>query len=323
MLKTLANTRWLDFKRFFVGEGPQPAPYFLHYRRVYIFPTRQGFIFGLVLIAMLLGSINYNNNLGYIFTFLLASLAITTIFFTYQNLLHLNVGPAVCKPFFANQPANLAIQINNRRFGNKYALKAHFPQHEPVYFDVAANEIITINLPLTFASRGEHGIPRFTLETNFPLGLFRAWSPIHLNQTILVYPTPSNDKQLPQNSFGMHTGQHAAVLGNDDYDGLRNYQLGDALHRIHWKSAARHQTLYTKQYIGSAATELWLDWTNSTLGDIEFRLSQLTRWILLADAAGISYGLRLPESVIQPNSGAEHKHLCLRSLALFGKPHEH
>lgn len=55
-------------------------------------------------------------------------------------------------------------------------------------------------------------------------------------------------------------------------------------------------------------------------GDTETRISQLTRWVLDAHAAGLSYGLRLPGTERAPDSGEAHFRLCLEALALFGEP---
>lgn len=313
-----AKTFTLNLKRFFEGEGPQLSPYLLHYRRVYILPTKMGFVFAILLCAMLLGSINYDNSLGYLFTFLLASLAIVTIFHTYQNILNLAVGPLISKPVFAGQATTLSVQFDNRQHGLKLALQACIPNQSPSKFDLPAGTLSTIDIPMIFTQRGIQPMPRFVLYTIFPLGLFRAWSHIHLQQSLVVYATPSNDQYLPYNSIAQQVGEQAAGYGADDYDGLRNYQPGDTMHHIHWKSAARHQNLHTKQYIGASNAELWLNWHDSTKTEIEDRISQLTRWVMLADKAGIPYGLQLPNAQVDLNSGYQHKHHCLRLLATYG-----
>ncbi|MEE9254876.1 MAG: hypothetical protein V3U43_08070, partial [Pseudomonadales bacterium] len=59
---------WLD-RRF-----PPSRTVTLDRRNVFIFPTREGFAFGLLLLLLLLGAINYQNTLVFAFAFLLASL---------------------------------------------------------------------------------------------------------------------------------------------------------------------------------------------------------------------------------------------------------
>jgi uncharacterized protein (DUF58 family) len=76
----------------------------------------------------------------------------------------------------------------------------------------------------------------------------------------------------------------------------------------------------TKLFSGRADTELWLDWraTPTTLG-IEGRLSRLTRWVIDAHAASISFGLRLPGIELPPAPGDAQRERCLEALATFNE----
>jgi len=301
-----------------VGEGPQTPPYYLNNRRVYILPTKQGLVFAILLLAMLLGSINYNNNLGYILTFLLASLGVIAMLMTYRNLLYLRVGPALPSTVFAGKPVRIPVQVDNHRYADRYAVEYHLPKAIPVSGDFAANSQSTMLLPITFSKRGLQALPRFIVATTFPLGLFRAWSHIELQQTVLVYPQPGHDKVLPVTAAGKREGDQQHAAGNEDFEGLRNYQHGDSFYRIHWKSAARHHVLQTKQYIGNASSELWIDWKDSRYEDIEKRISQLTQWVLLASSLGMPYGFRIPGTEYALSTGLSHRNHCLKALALYG-----
>jgi len=285
---------------------------------VYILPTRQGLVFALLLFAMLLGSINYNNNLGYILTFLLASLTVVSIFMTYRNMLYLRIGPAIVTPVFAGKPSTIAVQIDNQRYSTRFAVGYYLPKSQPLICDIAANAHATIPLPVQYAQRGYQPLPRFIIETTFPLGLFRAWSHVELQQSVLVYPQPGNDKVLPQLSVGNKAGEKHQGAGDDEFEGLRNYRVGDSFYRIHWKSAARHHVLQSKQYVGSANSEVWIAWEDSHFSDIEKRISQLTQWVMLASNMGIPYGFRIPGVEYALSTGLLHRNNCLKALALYG-----
>lgn len=307
-----------DLNRFFVGEGPQHEPYLLTQRRVYILPTKQGLSFALLLFIMLLGSINYSNSLGYFLTFLLASLSVVAIFHTYNNLLKLSLGPAICKPVFANEESSFIVQVNNTNYQTRYSVNTFTPQHLTTVTDINENSLTTLLIKHNFSHRGLIPLPRFTLESRFPFGLFRAWAIVEIDQKQLVYPSPSSHKVLPINTAGYSEGKKQLELGADDFKGLRSYVVGDALQHIHWKSFARHHTLQTKEFSSTSSDELWLNLSDTTVTGIELKLSQLTRWILLADKAHLSYGLRLTNLVIQPSTGKHHLDSCLKQLALFG-----
>jgi len=307
-----------NLQRFFVGDGKQLAPYLLTQRRVYILPTKQGLAFALLLFIMLLGSINYSNSLGYFLTFLLASLSVVTIFHTYNNLLKLSIGPAICKPVFAEQNANFIVQVNNLNHQARFSILTFTPQQLTTTADLHENSLSNLTIKHTFDQRGLIPLPRFYIESRFPFGLFRAWSIAELDQTQLVYPKPSTHATLPIKSAGLSEGKKQLEIGTDDFKGLRSYAEGDPLQHIHWKSFARHHTLQTKEFSSTTSDELWLNWSDTTVTGSEAKLSQLTRWVLLADEANLSYGLRLPDSIIQPNTSKHHLDACLKQLALYG-----
>lgn len=307
-----------NLNRFFIGDGPQKTPYLLTQRRVYILPTKQGLAFALLLFIMLLGSINYSNSLGYFLTFLLASLSVVAIFHSYNNLLKLSIGAAICKPVFCGDKANFNVQVNNLNHGSRFSVQTFTPQKLITTSDIAENSLTTLNIKHIFDHRGLIPLPRFTIESRFPFGLFRAWAIVEIAQKQLVYPKPSTHNSLPIKSSGLSEGKKQIELGTDDFKGLRSYVMGDPLQHIHWKSFARHHTLQTKEFSSTTSDDLWLNLADTTTTGIELKLSQLCRWILLADKANLNYGLHLTNTIIQPNSGKHHLEFCLKQLALYG-----
>ena len=66
------------FRAWFESRLPLKDSTTLTQRNVYILPTRAGFMFAITLITLLLASINYQLNLGYVLTFLLAGSAVVS-----------------------------------------------------------------------------------------------------------------------------------------------------------------------------------------------------------------------------------------------------
>ena len=64
------------FRAWWQARLPLSDTYTLTQRNVYILPTRPGFMLGLTLLVLLIGSINYQLNLGYLLTILLAGSAV-------------------------------------------------------------------------------------------------------------------------------------------------------------------------------------------------------------------------------------------------------
>ena len=308
----------LNLQRFWRGEGPQQAPITLQHRRVYILPTRQGIYFAMLLFTMLLGAMNYSNSLGYLLTFLLASLAITAILHSYRNLLQLQISLAYIKPTFCGDEVVIPVILDNREQSSRYAIELYFPNTEPKVCDVPANTKYPVNLTHKPRHRGWQPVQRFVIASRFPMGLFRSWSHLQLVSKYLVYPRPCSHYQLPEETLYKARIKGDQGHGTDDFAGLRIYRPGDSLHHIHWKALAREQGLLTKQFGGDRSEELWLDWRNLTETDTEQRLSILTYWVLEAEHRGLVYGLWLPGGDLKPNRGSHHQQQCLKSLALFG-----
>ena len=63
------------FRAWWQARLPLSDTLTLTQRNVYILPTRPGFMLGATLLVLLIGSINYQLNLGYLLTFLLAGCA--------------------------------------------------------------------------------------------------------------------------------------------------------------------------------------------------------------------------------------------------------
>ena len=306
------------YRAFFGPRTPEPGSIFLRQNRVYILPTRAGLAFGMALGVMLIGSINYNLSLGYILTFLLASMGLVAILHTFRNLVHLHITPGRAQPVFAGELAWFELFVENRSGYDRNSI-ALWHQGKATQCDVASARGATVSVPVAAERRGWLTPARITMDTRFPVGLLRAWSYIQPDMRCLVYPRPDDALlPLPEPSGGAGE-KRVASSGSDDFAGLRPYQASDSPRHIHWKAAARGQGLQTKVFSGHAAAELWLDWNRLPANlDLESRLSRLTRWVLSADREGLRYGLRLPGLELAPDAGESHRLACLRELALHG-----
>ncbi|HUO43569.1 MAG TPA: DUF58 domain-containing protein [Burkholderiales bacterium] len=317
MIATLRNrfTSWL-----FQWRDPEPGAITLVQRRVFILPTRFGVIYAGTLLLMLTGAINYSLSLGFVLTFLLAGLGVNSIIHTFRNLAHLRISPGRAPPVFAGDTAQFALTLENQGPLDRYSIGITRDRNHISYVDVPARQSIVARVAIPAIKRGTLRAGRLTLFTTFPLGLCRAWAYASPNMQCLVYPRPEAPGiALPASDSSEGSGfEHGS--GREDFSGLRSYHPGDSPRHIAWKAAARDQTLYVKQFSGAAAAELWLDWRQlpDAFG-IEVRLSRLTRWVLDAHAAGLSFGLRMPGVVVPPAPGDAQRDRCLQALALFGE----
>lgn len=302
---------------------PEPAPIVLGQRRVYVLPTRAGLVFGLSLLVMLIGAINYNLSLGYALTFLLAGVGIVAILHAFRNLAGISIAPGRADPVFAGEVAVFQLVLHNPRNDVRPAIRVRLPGQAAVVIDLPAHGGAIARLPLPVRQRGWQPMPRATLETTYPLGLIRAWSYCAPDFRCLVYPRPvASAPPLPY-AEGQAGGRIANGRGTEDFSGLRGYQAADPLRHVAWKIAARRgaeSPLLTKQFAGAASASVWLDWDAAPPGlGTEERLALLTRWALDAERDGLTWGLRLPQRVFPPAAGERHLHACLQALALHGQ----
>jgi uncharacterized protein (DUF58 family) len=192
----------------------------------------------------------------------------------------------------------------------------------PIQFDAPALQDTEVIFTLPATQRGWLQTGRLTLYTEFPLGLFYAWSYLHFDTRCLVYPKPLSDAPLPFGSSPDGTGKRS-VAGDEDFAGLRKYIAGDALPRIDWKAYARERGLQVKQFSTPLGEELWLDYADTPDHNEEEKLARMTRWVLDAEIQGLRYGLRLPNGELPSNNGIAHRDECLRRIALFNLNQEY
>ncbi len=297
-------------------------------RRIFIIPTRQGLMLAFVLVLMMLGNINYNLSLGYVLTFVLTMMAVMSMLHAFRNLAHLEIRPGHADAVFSGDTAHFVLHFNNPGKLPRYQLclvqtgESFWAAGQPaIRFDAPAQPVTEVAFPLPATRRGWLQTGRLTLYTEFPLGLFYAWSYLHFDTRCLVYPKPLGDVPLPLGSSPDGTGKRS-IAGDDDFAGLRKYVGGDALPRIDWKAYARERGLQVKQFTTPLGEELWLDFSDAPDRSEEEKLSRLTRWVLDAEAQGLRYGLRLPDGKLPSNSGLAHRDECLRRIALFNLPQQ-
>ncbi len=299
---------------------PERGPVVLVHRRVYIVPTRLGWLFTLTLMILLVGSINYSLSLGFALTFLLGGLGLAAMVHTARNLARMAIGVGRAEAVFAGEAVQFRLYLDARAgFDRPAILARHVASRSQLVLDVPSGAAAEVVLAVPAERRGWLELGRVMLETRFPLGIFRAWSYIEPAARALVYPRPERSPLPPPAGESARGALRSPVPGNDDYAGLRAYQLSDSPRHVAWKAVARSDDMLTKQFTGEAAAELWLDWRllAPQLG-VEQRLSRLAGWVLAAERSGLQYGLRLPGTEIQPARGELHRATCLQALALYG-----
>jgi len=287
-------------------------------RNVYILPTGPGLMLAATLLLLLLTSINYQLNLGYLLTFLLAGSAVVGMHVCHGTLRGLTMNLVAPEPQFAGSSAPIGVYLQSRRRTTRYGIglsvlnSGHW-----LWLDLPAQGSSTVHLAFTPGRRGLHRVPTLSAETRYPLGTFRAWTVWRPAANVLVYPRPETfPPALPTGQARAEGAAGAHVSSNGEYDGVRAYRRGDPLKLIVWKKFAKAEQLVSRDAQQVQHTELWLDREHSGSNDPEQQLSRLCAWVLQAEQQGLDYGLRLGAVQIAPACGEAHKKRCLEALAL-------
>jgi uncharacterized protein (DUF58 family) len=295
---------------------PEKPPVSLSHRRIFILPAKQGYFFAIVLALLLIFSINYALQLGFMLTFLLGSMAAVAMLYTWRNLAHLRLRPGRCEAVFAGETAHFSVTVETPA-QTRFAIGVRRKGDESVFADVGAGEYAVISLPVVAPRRGVLRCGRLEIFTRYPVGLFHAWSYVDFDLAVLVYPRPDTGGGTPPAQSRSASEEGIPIAGDEEFNMLRTYRSGDPPKLIAWKALAREQGLLTKEFSAMASSELWLDFDEAHAPDLETRLSILCHWVLQAERFGQSYGLRLPNTAIRPSRGEQHRARCLEALALF------
>lgn len=300
--------RWvLAFAR---GRKPEALPIRLDRRRIYIVPTRAGFGYALLLMVMLAGALNYQNNSALLLTCMLGATLASSMLLTWRELHDLTLRSVHAEHGFCGQrlPLHLAFADDHR---TRHGLSIEVDELEQPcpLVQGPGRAVVTI----AAEQRGWIDLPRMRISSTAPFGLFRTWSWITPAQRVLVYPRVLADARPP----ARNDDPNERAAGGDEFASLRDYHAGDPIRHVAWKASARHDHLLVREFDRAAPGQpLRFDWNALSGIDRETRISRLTGWVCDAYAAAHPWILILEDrSSLGPASDDAHYHRCLTTLA--------
>lgn len=311
------RARW---RRWWLARHPATERWTLTQRNIYIVPTGAGLAFVVTIAVLLLASINYQLNLGYALTFLLAGSALASMHMTHASLRGLTLHLRPAQPATAGRDAQLELVITNpgaQRHGVGVRVELEGAAATPLaWADIAAQGQSILHLRFPAGARGRHGLPSLRAESRFPFGLFRAWTTWRPAGQRWVYPAaeqPAPDLPPPEPVPG--GGPSSRDAGGSEFDGLRPWRRGDGLRQVVWKKVARTGEMISRESHTTARQQLWLSWSATRLPETEARLSRLAAWVQTAEAQGLLFGLRLPGQELPLGDGPAQLQAALQLLA--------
>jgi uncharacterized protein (DUF58 family) len=289
----------------------ETLPIELHRRRIYIVPTGFGAGFALLLLVMLAGALNYANNAALLLTCLLGAASATSMLVAFRNLDGLTLRQLRAGHATAGEPIELTFTLYSPRAHSAIRLDIGSARRA---FALAAGGGAQVTVGIATTHRGWQAVPRVRIWTTWPLGMFRAWSWLHPDQAVLVWPRveTAGPPPLAQGDDALQTLRQAG----EELTALREYRPGDPQRHIAWKISAHHESLLVKDFARPQRQRQWhLDWRQMPGLDAEARIARLARWLGEALAQRIECSLWLPGEEIDLGSGVHHYAQCMDALA--------
>ena len=293
------------FRAWWQARLPRTDTLVLTQRNIYIVPTHAGFMFAVTLVVLLLASVNYQLNLGYVLTFLLAGSGIVSMHITHNTLRGLRLHLRAPAPVFAGEAALLDAVLTSPA---RRALR-----HRPACRGVGRCRRVELGRRAGRRA-GERARELRAAGSAACTTCRRCWSRRAFRSACFARgpcgvrrrrcSSIRNPKDPPprcRRRTASASGPPAeSARASGETEGVRAYRRGDPLKLVVWKKVAKYAgssgEMVSRDTSGSAHRELWLDYQASAAPGVEQRLSRLTAWVIAADHGGIVYGCACPAS---------------------------
>jgi len=181
---------------------------------------------------------------------------------------------------------------------------------EPVDAVLALPETVTAEVRL--AERGVHDLDGLTVSRRDSLGLVRSPASVTDATTVVVYPE-------------VHAvagdGALSALLADErqverqEFDRLREYEAGDPLRRIHWKTSAKRDEFFVVEFASGTRQPRVTVAAEAAEGRADEMAAAAATVALHALGAGLDVGLVLPTESVPAGGGEAHRANLLSVLA--------
>lgn len=303
-------------------------------RNVYIFFSRQGLLFGVLLLVTFITGINYGNNLVLGLCFYLFGVWLLTVFYTFVQVSSLRVRlvSTTLAQMGSLGWATLEISQKSAKPSRQVCLSFHQTINKQA---LSADDVATlatsqtlvlpsvdkptlVRLPIYADKRGMMTLPRLNIHSTYPLGVMKAWAYAYFKMPMWVYPTPiqfdwQNDKKAIASDG--EAWSNVGVAGQSDFDTLTEYVEGESLARVSWSHVARGASMLTKRFADSVGREWLIDYEDMPNPHHEGRLGELVFATLQMKNNQTPFILDLPSGKGELGQGDEFINACLLRLA--------
>lgn len=218
-------------------------------------PTRAGWCFFVLICGVAFAALNTGNNLLYlVLSLLLAFLALSGVLSEsalrgvrirrrLPSEIHAGASGDVWLEIANEQPRStaFALCVSDRLPGGAEAGRVFA-------LSIGPGERVLRRYALRPEARGPLALRGFEVATRFPFGLFEKSRWIPLAEELLVFPRiePVTLPELADTGAARGERERPAAAWGANVVGLREFQPGDGLRRVHWRASLRRDTLVVR-----------------------------------------------------------------------------
>ena len=173
----------------------------------------------------------------------------------------------------------------------------------------------SVEYDLELRSRGLHTVGPPTIFQRDPLGLVEREVDVTGTTTAVVYP---QSYRVERGSVLSRVFLDELEAERQEFERLREYQPGDSLRRIHWKSSAKHEEFLVMEFTPSERDETVTIVATAPKGEVDEMARIVATVVDVALAAGYRVECAVPDGHIPPGHGDTHHEHLLWLLAQTG-----
>ena len=225
----------------------------------------------LLIVTIALLAISWNTDITMVYIFFTVTLVIFVLSFVHLQITKpdIAISRKIYDTAYEDELLNVNLDAHNKRgFAVHFFEICDFFPGAPLdkketslfILKMEPNERKKINYITTCYKRGLWRIGPISIVSQDALGFFKTKKLLKIYSEILVYPKLFRIFAFPTLASGSVSwvGVETAKISGDSHEffGIREYQRGDMVSRIHWPSTAKHNKLIVKQFERNAVQEV-------------------------------------------------------------------
>lgn len=296
----------------------------LPYRKIGLMPSGGGWVLVFTLGFLLISSLRFNLNVGYLCSFILFAFMVICAVMSASQLAHKKIQIKIKSVYTAQQESLIYIEtdcqdersieievIENNQCQSRRGIRVSETQN----FDVSIGSF----------QRGLHKIPELMISSGWPLGIWKAYAICCSEHIVVVGPKPELNPPAYSSKHqqaGVTAVESSRPNSDEAPDGLRAYDPAEGLSRLSWQVLAKTDG---NVFVAKTSTQepvsvrYEIDWQQMGAHiDVEKRLERVWAWLLLADQKKTPWSLLMPSGRLSSQGGASSMQDAHLLMAFYG-----